>query len=385
MGKPLLLLIAGAILTTTLVLFNNVGQGQRMAQTQLRSQQSDVLAREIAYTGMSAAEGAVFADYATAGAYTGESTSSGTYQNGDYTVDVTISGDTVQLKSVGTVGTESHTVFRTYVVNTASGSEPPVPEFMEAAMTTNGNFIVDSNMSLLSSDVSQNANVRANGNIEIKSGSVSIRGFGYHKGNAWSTNGQSLSTIFNPYVNPDGLPSTQQVAQMSIPYLDVTTMSSLATWSTGSNKNISGTINLGTKASPAIWYIGGNLITTGNVTFNGYGVMLVAGNIEIYHNVTLSGATTESTLGFYTNGDILVKNANLNTAGQWYLNGNVTLDGSTNFTGTITNWGNLEFNKQFNATYRPASSALTQPFWPQAVEEESDGLTLISSREWASH
>jgi hypothetical protein len=121
------------------------------------------------------------------------------------------------------------------------------------------------------------------------------------------------------------------------------------------------------------------------VTFNGYGVMLVAGNIEIYHNVTLSGATTESTLGFYTNGDILVKNANLNTAGQWYLNGNVTLDGSTNFTGTITNWGNLEFNKQFNATYRPASSALTQPFWPQAVEEESDGLTLISSREWASH
>ena len=104
---------------------------------------------------------------------------------------------------------------------------------------------------------------------------------------------------------------------------------------------------------------------------------------EIYNDVITAGAAEESTVGFYTSGNITIKNSDLEMAGQWYLNGNVELESNTTFTGTITNSGNCYFKKPFNMGYRSASAAITEPFWPSEEGGGTPGtLILAGAQEW---
>ncbi len=172
---------------------------------------------------------------------------------------------------------------------------------------------------------------------------------------------------------------TEQVDDIDIPLFSPDSYEGIATVRTYDNVMLSGTVALGTKEDPKIWYIDGTLMTTGSVTFTGYGVFVVKGNIEIYNDVNTEGASDESTVGFYTSGNITIKNDELNMAGQWFLNGNVELESNTTFTGTITNSGNCYFEETFEMGYRSASPAITEPFWSS---ETPGTLILAGAQEW---
>lgn len=381
MGKAILLLIASVALGSSVLLFNGVHQGRLQTETELNTQEAGVLAREIALTGLGEAEQALYSDYLPDGVYGGANSFTGQYQGGTYAATLTLSGTIFTLKSVGTFDGVTHTLLRTYDGSGTTTTTTSVPPYFANAITCDGNFTVSNNVTL-GAPAGENGNVHTNGNIEIWSGDVTIQGFGYHKGNANSTNGDTLDEVFVPNVNPGGLAHTQKVPEVAIPTFNPSAHAGLATQTTSGDLNLSGTVALGTAASPKIWYVSGNIKTTGNVTFTGYGMFITPGNIEIYHNVILSGASTESTLGFYTSGNIYVKNGSLTTAGQWFTNGNVELEGNTNFTGTMTLKGNVILKGSVNMTYRDAASSLTNPIWPYTTTTTTSGLEVVSVREW---
>lgn len=438
MGKTLFLFVAG-ISFSGILLVSTLQRTAFTADEELAEYGAEVIAREIALTGMNEGEEAIFASYRKNGNYTGTPQLKGSFDGGTYTVSIgstqkitpilgngSVSGNhtdpknnkkviichippgnpgnahtisinknafqthvthhddydgpclpptintTIEIKSVGQFDGQRYTVRREYETLPTAG----VPDFMKNTITSDGNFIVESKVTI-GAPAGENADIHTNGNIELKSGKAEIHGFGYHKGNAVFDNGQKADEAFLPNSNPSSLSVTQKASEIKIPIFKAESFSHLATVKTNSDLELSGTYALGTEKNPVIWYVAGNIKTKNNVTFTGYGMFLVKGNVEIEHKVTLSGATDESTLGIYTSGNIELKNGNLNVAGQWWANGNVKLEDKTTFTGSITTDGNVEFLGDVNMTYRAASSALTGPFGEGGVT-----LKLAGAQEW---
>ena len=109
------------------------------------------------------------------------------------------------------------------------------------------------------------------------------------------------------------------------------------------------------------------------MTFSGYGVFLVTGKIDFKHNVTSLGGANETTLGLYAEKSITFKADDLTIWAQLFTNGHVKPKGHSTIYGNITAGGKVEFPDEddygipYGPTtiyYRPASSALTDPFWP---------------------
>lgn len=375
MGKLSLLLVGAFILASATILHGGMSQGSLFATERLGEYGSQLVAREIAHTGMGDALNALSLDYGQNGSYSGALAWAGNYQGGSYEIEITITGSTITVISTGTHGNTEYIVRRVFEVSANTGTPP----FMAASLTSDGNLIMDQDITIVSADPTSNASVHSNGNINIQSGTALVEGFGHYVGNVNITNGQVATDIFQPNSNPVSSPITEQVDEIDVPIFVASDHLPLATWSSGGNLDLSGNQALGTEENPTIWYVDGNVTTSGNVSFSGYGVIIATGNIEIDHDVTLVGGGSESTLGFYTNGNIILNQGNLNVAGQWYSNGNIRLEDQTNFTGTMTTDGNFEFFGQLNVNYRPPSSALTEPFWPSS----GLGLAMSTTREWA--
>ncbi len=113
-----------------------------------------------------------------------------------------------------------------------------------------------------------------------------------------------------------------------------------------------------------IWYVDGNLKTSDATTISGYGVFIVKGNIVIKHDLSTDAGAEETTLGLYTSGNLEFKAPNITVAAQLFANGNVILEGHSTLYGSITTDGNPKFEGNATIYYRPASPALTEPFWP---------------------
>ena len=128
--------------------------------------------------------------------------------------------------------------------------------------------------------------------------------------------------------------------------------------------HLSGHYNLGTRENPTIWYVSGNIKTKRPTTFSGYGVFIVKGNVEFYHDV--SGDSEETMLGFYTPGSILLKESGISLRAQLFANGGVEFESDVTLYGNITTSGKVEFKGAASLYYRPASPALTEPFWPMS-------------------
>ncbi len=367
MGR-LLIILVGAMTFTAATIFFSVETGTSEADQRFNEHATKVLAREVALTGLNRATQLVFDSFEARRSYTEPSALTGLHDGGSYQVDISTSGTSITLNAVGSLGGARHTIRRSYTY--VLGSVPP---FMDRPFTCGGNFVVKDHFNL--TDPSENMDVHANGNLRFEGGNALITGFGSYGGNLECLNGQSESDIFQP--NSGGTPLTEQVDDIDIPLFMPGAYEGIATVRTYDNVMLSGTVALGTKENPKIWYIDGTLMTTGPVTFTGYGVFVVKGNIEINNDVNTEGASDESTVGFYTSGNITMKKADLNMAGQWLVNGNVELDAGSNFTGTITNIGSCYLEKPFNMGYRAASPAITQPFWPTPGT-----LILAGAQEW---
>ena len=110
--------------------------------------------------------------------------------------------------------------------------------------------------------------------------------------------------------------------------------------------------------------LSGTVMTAGDVTFSGYGVFVVAGNILFADDVTTDASADETTLGLYADEKIIFQAGNLHVSGQLFAQDNVIITGNSTISGSITSRDKVIFSGTATLYYQPASPTLTEPFWP---------------------
>jgi len=298
------------------------------------------------------------------------------YNDGFYDVDIT-QPETDRVRVVvngfyGDAGFQYNAVF-------AKGpSTEQVPEFFASAMVVGGNIDFD-NSAIISTAGLNNSTIRGNQNINFNIGTSFVEGFGWYHENLNVSNGQSVTDIFNPVYNPAGDPVTEQKPEVDIPVISTSELKGLATQTTYENVYLSGEVALGTINSPKIWYVGQNLRTTGNIEFSGYGIFLVAGNIEFLHNTYLS--ESGGSVIFVTDQNIEIK-ASVTLTGNLLANGNIKMDAPVTLNGSLTTDQNWKTTYPLTLNYRPPSASITDMFWngdtTVLMNNAADEIVLVS-------
>jgi hypothetical protein len=253
---------------------------------------------------------------------------------------------------------------------------------MENAITCGKNLNINTGIALGEEEGLINASVFANGKLHIDN-TATIEGFGYY-GDENSLSPTLDASIFDPNDNPDGLPMLQEVDDLLIPVFDAAHFKERATQVTVGQTNLGGTYSLGTRDEPMIWYIDGNLSTQAPVTFQGYGVIVVEGKVNLSDDFIGDYAGGESAFGLYASQGITVSAKVTRATGQWLSNSNITFSQGLEFSGSITVAdNNCNFAQPFTMSYVEASDALTKDFWKENGEVlNGPYMTLIRSQEW---
>lgn len=267
------------------------------------------------------------------------------------------------ITSIGTYENSVDTVRAVLQLPVSGGSSSTPPPFLNYAVCTNNNLSLNGNITITDDNNNNwNSNIHTNGNFSMN-GNNTINGFLTHNGNASSNPAWKLNTAISPNVNPNGDPVHSQVSEINLPDYDADDFEELATQVHNSNVTLSGNRTLGTKENPEIIYVDGNLTLSGNIT--GYGMFLVKGNVTINGNVNITSLdATGNNLGIYVNGNVNV-NGNVKLYAQIYSNGNTNFNGNVKIYGGVTTKGNVNFNGNVKVYYRPTTTELTQPIWPQ--------------------
>ena len=276
------------------------------------------------------------------------------------------------ITSIGNAGNQSDTIRSVIQLPVAGDSSSGVPGFMDYAVCTGDEFTMNGNINIQDDNNTQwNANVHTNAEFQMN-GNNTIKGFLTYYSEAHSNPQSRLNTNIVPNQNPGNLPNHYQDSMVTIPTFNPDDYKSTASIVYPNNKTLNGNIVLGTKDNPQIIYVGGDLTLNGNVT--GYGVFIVKGNILINGNVTVNSVDPGgSNLGLYTAGD-LNANGNVKIYAQVLTGGNANLNGNCKVYGSVTTKGTVNFNGNVNVYYRPATGALTTPFW---ASNQSTGNGLI--------
>lgn len=262
-----------------------------------------------------------------------------------------------QINVVGRVNNKSITMKS--IIQMPNVTANP-PRFLQYAVATGQNLSLNGNVSIHADNSNVNANIHTNSNFQMN-GVNSIAGFLTHTGTAHSNPASRLNTNITPNVNPDGLSSHSQTAQIAIPDFNPDDYLAQATTVYNNNVTLSGNRSLGTKDNPQIIYVGGDLTLSGSIT--GYGVLIVKGNININGNVSITAQDpTGNNLGLYTKGNINMS-GNVTVKAQIYAQQNVNFNGNVKVYGSVTTKGVVNFNGNVNVYYRPATTELTTPFW----------------------
>ena len=369
MGKSLLLTVAAALVATMGVM-SQLSSSSSKAQTDAEADASKVLAREIAFTGLSTAKQKVFTDYEKFTKYHGPSQVKGDYNQGKYGVQISAKDSSVVIEAVGKYNGIEHNIVQTYEI------APGLPPFMWNAITCGIDMNINSGVHLDTMDPTLNASLFANKNFNVDNTSY-VEGFGYY-GVGASVDLYSAAAIFKPNYNPEGLPVIQAADPLKIPFLNPNKFKKKATKKYTGNLTLGGNYTLGTRKNPTIWYVEGNLSTNADVNFTGYGIILVNGKANISDDFVGSYAGGESTIALYADDGIIVSAKVNKVTGQWFSNGSTTISGNVHFYGSITmGSAYCNFAKSFNMTYIPASAAISKQLW-----KDPRKLQLVASHEW---
>ena len=237
-----------------------------------------------------------------------------------------------------------------------------VPPFMRYALLIDNSLEFKKPVTIATEGTNpENANIFVNNTIKVESANVLVEGFAYY-GNSIKGSSSYEDAII-PRYNPSALPGYQKQPKATVPDFDQASFEHLATQYTEGDLLLSGHYELGTRDNPTIWYVTGKMLTTGPVTFSGYGIFLVS-NAELKHDVTTLDDPGETTLAIYSDNNIKVPGGSLSISGQWFCNNTVELSDNTTFYGNITVGNTLRFKGTATMYYRPASPALTEQLWP---------------------
>jgi hypothetical protein len=330
---------------------------------------------------------------AATGTYTGPMTFAAPYQGGDYAVTLTASGDEYTILSEGRAGTDTSRVQKAYRFERGGGGPAPrpVPAFMGAGITIGNDLSIKHDFTVNAGPGGENANVHANNNVNPTAGRVHIEGFVTYGTNINYNNGETPEGTIFPPSNPSGDPVYSRVPEITIPGFNAADYASLATVTTPGDLALSGNVTLGTKDNPVIWYINGNVTTTGDATISGYGVIIAKGNVTIRHNVWNTTGADESSFALYTGNNLKVDAGSLTLTGQFLVGNDLQTKANTTLVGSVTVGNNLQTQGPFTNNYRPASAALTDPFWPPGpapapapapVPSGGDRLVVVVTRVW---
>ena len=239
-----------------------------------------------------------------------------------------------------------------------------VPPFFHYALTSRGNVKFAGGDVTVAVDGTDpiNASVFTNGHLELEGATNVVHGFGYHAGDV---SGEHLAAeTFRPAYNPTGLTTHQQVDRIEIPAFDARSFSHLATRVDHGDLTLRGDYTLGTRENPVLWYVDGSVRTDGEVRFSGYGVIYASGDLDFRHSLKTGTGADESALGLFTENQIKISADGIEVTGTLFCNGNIEFRGHTRIVGSVTTAGSTEFTHPVEIAYRPASPALTKPFWP---------------------
>jgi hypothetical protein len=363
------------------VLLSSTRDAIGAADSTLNSRSDEVVAREIALSGLADAESALLPGISRSTTYSGARTFARSVAGGSYSATITTAGVTHTIRSAGTINGHTATVNRVYQAEL-------VPGFMGRAGMVRGNFEARNDLTMTSSDPERNADLQTNSNFTLAGGTTNLAGFGLYGNNLTISNGQTAAQAFRPQYNPTGLPVAQRVPPVPFPTFVAATYLPLADRVHYGELRLNGNITLGTREDPLIWYVDGTVVTTGPVTVSGYGVFIVTRNLYFGHNVLPAVSAEESMMGLYVQGNIEVQAPSLTLTGQMYAHGNILTMSNTRLRGSFATYGNLQMGGPFLVEYVPASSSLTELFWPQVVggvvnsTAVAAGVKVTSYREW---
>ena len=360
MGKGLLFLVGAFIITGGSLLYGTVQQSS-MHKTELAGNYaSRLMARELAHTGLEDALQQLTKAYDSGGSYSGPTTWTGTYEGGSFSNTVTISGASHTIVTTGSIDGEQYVVSRDYTYSAGNA----VPPAMQRAMTSDSTMQFDQDIVVTSpyfNGVAENANIHSNQEIIINNGWVCVFGFGNRVSNLVINNHQEEEDIFLPHQNPDSDELSPVVSAIEIPEISAATFHSGASFVDLDGIDLSGTYTLGTEESPAVWYIDGDLTTTGDVTLDGYGVIMVTGDVYINHNLLVPTAYDEGTVAIYAESKIKALAPNTQIEAHLYANDYIYATDEVEIKGTLTTRAHFDVGFNFYVYYIPPSPAIVAP------------------------
>ena len=378
MGKSLLFLVGAFVVAGGSLLYGTVNQSS-LHKTELAGDYAArLMARELAHTGIQDALQQLSNAYESAGSYSGPLTWTGSYEGGTFSNTLTISGTDHTIISRGTIDGEEYVVSREY--NFTSGSA--IPPSMTYALTSENSieFNADANIdSPIFNGVQKNADIFSNDDIIFNSGFVCVFGFGNRADTLEINTAQTEAGIFLPHSNPDSKALTPVVSEIEIPEIDASAFQSGATLAELSGLDINGSYTLGSEETPSIWYIDGNLTTSGVVTFNGYGIIVVTGDVYLNHDVFASSSFEEGAVAIYSESKIKAQSSGIDIEAHLYANDYIYFADQIDLTGTVTTRQHLELGHLLYVYYRPPSSAIVTPVASGIIP----GFELVNNREWA--
>lgn len=290
MGKALLLIVAAVALSLGGVMLRSSTATLRESGDRTYERAEDIVAREIALTGLGEGETRVSEVYAGGEVYSGPWLLTGDYQGGAYEVRVELRDSLVVITSTGRYEDATHSVRRAYRPRARA-----VPSAMTYSLLIHNVGQIRGPLSV-TAPAPMNANVHGNHQIQISSGTALVSGFGTAT-HRLTSSVLPLGSIFLPNYNPDGLVTyADGVAEVPIPRVDAAVYRPLASRVFGNNARLNGRYRMGTSAAPTVFYADGNLGTSGDVEFEGWGVVIVNGNFNVDHAIRLVGTPTDSRL-----------------------------------------------------------------------------------------
>ena len=299
MGKVALLAIAGF---TVMAAVYGVGSQTQMFASQERITEFDyrTMARNAAVAGFTEAKQKLVESFTN-------QTLHDTYDSGEYSVNIRIDGaNTASITSIGTMYDPDGSPVQHYIYAkvlregttvTTIPAEPPAwmqyALISERDLTLNGNVTIDTVRVVGSQGVIYNANIHTNGKITVN-GAVTVRGFGTYK-TSKQINPNQPQRFFKPYYNPTNDGVLKQLANgvlipsatMDPAALNAKMAPDSTTGSVTLNGNIDFRLKGATRENPFIWYVDGNLTMNGSVKMTGYVIFLVRDDIVLNGNVVV--------------------------------------------------------------------------------------------------
>jgi hypothetical protein len=387
MGKALLIFLLLGPLALHFALASS-RESASAADAVLAGRARREVARQAAYSGLAEAERRVLPALAETGFYGGPEVIEGAYEGGTFRATIAFEDDgDYTLRATGLSDAAEKTVLRTYRLE---GEEPPVSDFMDPAYFINQNLLSEQRFHVTAEDPTRNVVVHTNKNMYIGHRDTYVTGFARHTWNFELGRGLSATSIFRPNTNPDNLPLHAPAPAIPMPAPDAQRYRSIATRYTPGDLYLSGDVELGTRMNPVVWFVENDLRTSGDVTFSGYGVFIMGNGAQFSRNVTApAGPNGESTVMYYTNNTVVIKDRPATVTGQFYIGDSLQVDQSVTVVGSVAIYNSMRATAGLTIRNRPSSFALTRVLWPPGTGPNSDwsapgadAIALVSSREW---